>query len=96
MAFRIVLFPIALFLTGLAAGQVRGVRIDISSANVCGAFPSVEQKIIDVYDTDPDDKARLYVEMICKAIEATPNFIVKRASVSNAMSTCDALNNRYI
>jgi hypothetical protein len=96
MAFRIVLFPIALFLTGLAAGQVRSVRIDISSANVCGAFPSVEQKIIDVYDTDPDDKARLYVEMICKAIEATPNFIVKRASISNAMSTCDALNNRYI
>jgi hypothetical protein len=72
------------------------VKRDISKRNACGAFGPVEEKSVYEWETDPDDKARLYVEMICKEEVIVPNFKIMRASISNAMSTTDSLNERYI
>jgi Domain of Unknown Function (DUF1080) len=81
------------FLLASVSGQTRR---DISKRNVCGAFGPITDKTIYEWETDPDDKARRYVELICEEEAITPNFKIMRASISNAMSTRDEYNSRYI
>lgn len=85
----------AFFLSILASADGQ-VRRDISKSNGCAAFGSIEQKTIYEWPTDPADKARRYVELICEEEAIAPNFEIKRGSIDNAMSIRDKYNSRII
>jgi hypothetical protein len=71
------------------------VRKEIT-AKTCGAFGPLDRSFVYEWEAGPDDKARKYVEMICKEESLAQNFIIKRADIATAMSTYDDNNNRCI
>jgi hypothetical protein len=50
----------------------------------------------EVYTWDPESQALEYIKAICKVTGINENFIVRRASVDNAIATIDQDNNRII